>query len=60
MATKKSNKKHLPLENQKEQRMYEHIKEQSEKTGKYKGREKEVAARTVMKHHREHGHSKNK
>jgi hypothetical protein len=40
--------------------MYEHIKESSEKSGRYGGRAKEVAARTVMKHHREEGHEKGK
>jgi hypothetical protein len=29
--------------------MYEHVKEEAKKEGRYKGREKEVAARTVMK-----------
>lgn len=39
---------------EKEQRMYEHIK----KSGKsrYGARSEEVAARTVMKHHKEEGH----
>ena len=51
-------KKHLKGVGSKEQRMYEHIKESAQKSGKYKGREKEVAARTVMKHHSQEGHSK--
>lgn len=51
------NGKHLRGVEPKEQRMYEHIKESAEKSGKYKGREEEVAARTVMKHHREEGHT---
>lgn len=42
----------------KEERMYEHIKESSEKSGRYGSRAKEVAARTVMKHHKEEGHEK--
>jgi hypothetical protein len=42
----------------KEERMYKHILEESKKTGRYKGREKEVAARTVLKHHKEEGHDK--
>lgn len=42
----------------KEQRMYEHIKDSAESSGRYGNRVKEVAARTVMKHHREEGHSK--
>ncbi len=40
----------------KEERMYEHIKESAEKSGRYGKRSKEVAARTVMKHHKEEGH----
>jgi hypothetical protein len=42
----------------KEERMYEHIKESAEKSGRYGDRAEEVAARTVMKHHREEGHKK--
>jgi hypothetical protein len=42
----------------KEQRQYEHIKESAEKSGRYGKRAKEVAARTVMKHHTEEGHKK--
>lgn len=42
----------------KEQRMYEDIKESAEKSGRYGKRAKEVAARTVMKYHKEHGHKK--
>jgi hypothetical protein len=44
----------------KEQRMYEHIKEDAQKSGRYGKRAKEVAARTVLKHHSEEGHSKGK
>lgn len=40
----------------KEQRMYEHIKESAQKSGKYGSRAKEVAARTVMKHHSQEHH----
>jgi hypothetical protein len=43
--------KHLRGVSQKEQREYEHIVESVKKEGRYKGREKEVAARTVMKEH---------
>ncbi len=50
--------KHLQGVSDKEQRQYEHIKEEAEKEGRYKGREKEVAARTVMKEHSEKGHKK--
>ncbi|MBP6085365.1 hypothetical protein KA517_03965 [Candidatus Gracilibacteria bacterium] len=40
----------------KEQRMYEHIKKSAERSGKYGNRAKEVAARTVMKHHAQSHH----
>lgn len=49
-------KKHLNGASDKEQRQYEHIVESAKKEGRYKGREEEVAARTVMKDHGEHGH----
>ncbi len=52
--------KHLRGVGPKEQRQYEHIKESAEKSGKYGSRAKEVAARTVMKQHREKGHQKGK
>ena len=42
----------------KEKRMYEHIKKSAQKEGRYGKRAKEVAARTVMKHHKERGHAK--
>ena len=51
-------KKHVRGVGEKEQRQYEHIKEEAEKEGRYHGREKEVAARTVLKQHKEEGHSK--
>jgi len=35
-----------------------HIKEQAEKEGRYGKRAKEVAARTVMKHHKQKAHRK--
>jgi hypothetical protein len=50
MATK--TKKHVSGASRKEQRMYEHIKENAQKSGRYGGRAKEVAARTVRKHHK--------
>ena len=40
--------------------MYEHIREDAEAGGRYGKRAKEVAARTVMKHHREEGHKPGK
>jgi hypothetical protein len=53
-----SQKKHVQGVGDKEQREYEHIKESAEKSGRYKGREEEVAARTVLKQHKEEGHKK--
>ena len=50
-------KKHVRGVGPKEQRMYEHIKESAEKSGRYGDRAEEVAARTVLKHHKEKGHS---
>src|SRR5206468_179441 len=50
--------KHLRGVGKKEQREYEHIKESAEKSGRYGKRAEEVAARTVMKHHKEEGHKK--
>lgn len=49
-------KQHLRGVSDKEQREYEKIKESAEESGRYKGREEEVAARTVMKQHKEKGH----
>ncbi|GHO48885.1 hypothetical protein [Ktedonospora formicarum] len=43
---------------EKEERMYEHIKESAEKSGRYGKRAEEVAARTTLKHHKEEGHKK--
>jgi hypothetical protein len=51
-------KKHVRGVGDKDQRMYEHIKESAEKTGRYGDRADEVAARTVLKHHKEEGHKK--
>jgi hypothetical protein len=51
-------KKHLRGVGAKEQREYEHIKESAESSGRYGRRAKEVAARTVMKQHKEKGHGK--
>jgi len=50
--------KHVRGVGPEEQRQYEHIKESAEKSGRYGKRAKEVAARTVMKHHKNKGHSK--
>ena len=51
-------KKHLRGVSNKEQRQYEHIKEEAQKEGRYGKRAKEVAARTVMKQHGERGQRK--
>jgi len=51
-------KKHLRGVSPKEQRQYEHILESSRKEGRYGARAKEVAARTVMKQHKDKGHRK--
>jgi len=50
--------KHLRGVGSKEQRMYEHIKNSAQKSGRYGGRAAEVAARTVMKEHHREGHGK--
>ena len=50
--------KHVRGVRDKEQRQYDHIEESAKNEGRYRGREKEVAARTVMKQHKEKGHSK--
>ena len=53
-------RKHLKGVGSKEQRMYEHIKESAKESGRYGKRAKEVAARTVLKHHSEAGHQKDR
>jgi hypothetical protein len=49
-------KKHLRGVSDKEQRMYEKIREDAKESGRYGDRAEEVAARTVMKRHKERGH----
>ena len=53
-------KKKQPLRgvSAKEERQYEHIKESAEQSGRYGDRAAEVAARTVMKRHKQKGHKK--
>jgi len=51
-------RKHLRDVSSKEQRQYEHIKDSAESSGRYGERAKEVAARTVLKQHKEKGHRK--
>ncbi len=53
-------KEHVKGVGEKEQRQYEAIKKDAEKSGRYGKRAEEVAARTVMKQHKEHGHKKGK
>jgi hypothetical protein len=53
-------KKHLRGVGEKEQRQYEHIVEEAKQDHRYGKRAEEVAARTVLKHHREEGHPKGK
>lgn len=51
-------KKHLRGVGEKEQRQFEEIKKDAEKSGRYGGRAEEVAARTVLKQHKDKGHKK--
>jgi len=51
-------KEHVRGVGQKEQRQYEHIKQSAKREGRYRGRAEEVAARTVLKQHKEKGHKK--
>ena len=50
-------KEHLPSVSDKEQRMYEHIKESELDAGRSTRRAKAIAAATVVKHHNEEGHA---
>ena len=51
-------KQHLPSVSDKEQRMYEHIKESELKQGRSTKRAKSIAAATVVKHHNTERHAK--
>ena len=51
-------KKHLRGVSSKEPRQYEHIKQSAQRSGRYGGRAKEVAARTVLKKHKAEHHRK--
>ncbi|MBZ5615315.1 MAG: hypothetical protein LAO23_15000 [Acidobacteriia bacterium] len=51
-------RKRLRAVSSKEQGQYEHIMESAENSGRYGNRAKEVAARTVLKQHKEKGHAK--
>jgi hypothetical protein len=50
----------LPGVSDKEQRMYEHIKQGELEQGRPTNRAKAIAAATVVKHHNAKGHAKNK
>jgi len=50
-------RKHVRGVGPKEQRQYEHIVESAQREGRYGRRAKEVAARTVLKQHKEKGHT---
>jgi hypothetical protein len=51
-------KQHLKGVSEKEQRMYEHIRDEAKEDRRYGKRAEEVAARTVLKRHREEHHDK--
>jgi hypothetical protein len=53
-------KQHLPSVSDKEQRMYEHIKESEREQGRSLKQSKAIAAATVVKHHNEEDHKKSK
>jgi hypothetical protein len=53
-------KQHLPSVSDKEQRMYEHIKESEQRRGRPTKRAKAIAAATVVKHHNAKRPAKNK
>jgi hypothetical protein len=53
-------KEHLPSVSDKEQRMYEHIRESEMEQGRSTKRAKQIAAATVNKHHNRKGHAKGK
>jgi hypothetical protein len=46
-------KQHVRGVGEKEQRMYEHILESTQPSGRYGQHAREVAARTVLKHHKQ-------
>lgn len=50
----------MPSWSNKDERMYEHIKESTKKRGKSTSRAKEIASRTVNKNRREEGRTPNK
>jgi hypothetical protein len=50
--------RHLRGVSRKEQRQYEHIKDSAQRSGRYGRRAKEVAARTVLKRHKQEERSR--
>jgi hypothetical protein len=50
--------KHLRGVGETEQRQYEHILEDAIKSGRYGSRAREVAARTVLKRHKQQAHKR--
>jgi hypothetical protein len=50
----------MAARSEKENRMYEHIKESAKDEGRSTKRAKEIAARTVNKYHTSKGHAKGK
>ncbi len=56
MPARDGREEHLRGVSDKEQRRYEHIKESADKSGRYGKRVDEVAARTVLKQHKEGHH----
>ncbi len=52
------NKKPVAGVSRKEQRIYEPIKQSAENSGRYGGRAKQVAARTVRQYHKKAQHPK--
>jgi hypothetical protein len=53
-------KQHIPSVSDKEQRMYEHIKESELQRGRSTRSAKGIAAATVIKHHNENRHPRGK
>ena len=56
MPKRNSQDEHVRGVGDKEQRQFEHIKESAEKSGRYGDRVVEVAARTVLKRHKDEHH----
>jgi hypothetical protein len=57
---KKQQEQHLASVSDKEQRMYEHIKESEREQGRSLKKAKAIAAATVVKHHNKKDHAPNK